>query len=469
MKIFKLIILLVFMINFSACDRRASGGSTDTITNSNETSTTSNTSANSNETTTENTSNVSEIVTKYAVLFDSIVMGAKYDAGHGITGVTDENGRFRYIEGQSVKFYVGNVFIGEGKPVDKPSDISVVTDKIITPLDLADAGEDIDNLEVLKIVRFLMALDDDNNASNGMRLQSNRISGKNGNLLDGGVDLDNAFGNRLTFPSLLNAREHLCQSLKRKICSQVPILVGRSKNIANVYSIYQFLPKASDANNDTLTFSIQNKPSWAEFNTSTGLLEGVPSLSDEGIYSNIIISVSDGTETVSLEPFSIAVNPAIDIAHAFGKATQGTRITYAYYKDPSLAIDNNDDTWNHTSGGAKGNNWLQIELPSPTKISKIVFQNKTPAYRFQNSKMYISNTPYTGTVDENDFIQTLVSSDSEQVINFDTPVSGTYVLIKGEVRSQDDRHIHLRKLEVYGEMPMAPILTEDEETYLILK
>jgi len=244
-------------------------------------------------------------------------------------------------------------------------------------------------------------------------------------------------------------------------------IVGSPRLSSNVYDSYQFKPQVVNPYKRPLVYSIQNEPSWADFNTTTGLLQGSPSSSDKRDSPNIIISVSDGTYTVNLASFNIKVNPAIDISHTFGKATQGTEITYNYYKDPSLAIDNNDDTWNHTSGGAKGNNWLQIELPSPTKISKIVFQNKTPASRFQNSKMYISNTPYTGTVDENDFIKTLASSNSEQMITFDTPVSGTYVLIKGDVRSQDDRHLHLRKLEVYGEMPVAPILTEHESTYLL--
>ncbi len=228
----------------------------------------------------------------------------------------------------------------------------------------------------------------------------------------------------------------------------IPVIEGTPKERVAVYETYRFLPIASDADGDTLTFSVQNKPSWAEFNKSTGLLEGVPT--SERNYSNIIISVSDGADSVSLAPFTITVNPAIDIAHKFGKATQGTNDTYYWYLPAEYVIDNNDSTNNHTSGGADGKNWLQIELPNPTVIHKIVLQAKAYSSRITNAKVYISDTSYTGTVDENDYIQTLVATLDEQIITLDTPISGRYLLIKGEVRPEDDRHIHLFKVEVYG-------------------
>jgi hypothetical protein len=70
---------------------------------------------------------------------------------------------------------------------------------------------------------------------------------------------------------------------------------------------YSFQPSAADADGDTLTFSITNKPAWATFNTTTGRLSGTPALTDIGSFGNITISVSDGTASVSLPAFSIAV------------------------------------------------------------------------------------------------------------------------------------------------------------------
>lgn len=136
----------------------------------------------------------SSITTKTAVLYDSIVIGARYDAGSGITGTTDANGTFRYIEGQAIKFYIGDVFIGEGHPVDKPAGISVVTDKILTPLGLASSGDNIDDPQALKIIRFLMGLDGDGNPDNGIDIDIDKVSGQTLTLLDAQVDLDVLFG-----------------------------------------------------------------------------------------------------------------------------------------------------------------------------------------------------------------------------------------------------------------------------------
>ncbi|MEO5333424.1 MAG: tandem-95 repeat protein [Magnetococcus sp. YQC-5] len=75
-------------------------------------------------------------------------------------------------------------------------------------------------------------------------------------------------------------------------------------------SPYSFIPSATDLENDPLTFSIQNKPVWATFNSTTGALTGSPAYSDLGSSPNIIISVSDGANTVSLPAFSITVTHA---------------------------------------------------------------------------------------------------------------------------------------------------------------
>jgi hypothetical protein len=79
---------------------------------------------------------------------------------------------------------------------------------------------------------------------------------------------------------------------------------------------YSFQPSATDADNNTLTFSISGKPAWATFSTTTGLLSGTPGAGDVGTTSNIVISVSDGTVQTSLAAFSVTV-----VAVATGSAT----------------------------------------------------------------------------------------------------------------------------------------------------
>ncbi len=86
-----------------------------------------------------------------------------------------------------------------------------------------------------------------------------------------------------------------------------PTLSGSPPTTVRVGSAYSFTPSAGDADGDNLAFSIQNKPAWATFSTSTGTLSGTPGAANAGNYGNIIISVSDGQSSVALAPFSIAV------------------------------------------------------------------------------------------------------------------------------------------------------------------
>ncbi len=73
---------------------------------------------------------------------------------------------------------------------------------------------------------------------------------------------------------------------------------------------YALAPAANDADGDMLAFSIQNKPAWAQFSTSTGRLTGTPNAQSAGATSNIVISVSDGKVSASLSAFSITVAAA---------------------------------------------------------------------------------------------------------------------------------------------------------------
>jgi hypothetical protein len=72
---------------------------------------------------------------------------------------------------------------------------------------------------------------------------------------------------------------------------------------------YDFQPTATDPDGDDLTFSIENRPTWAAFDAATGRLHGRPTTADIGTYPGIVISVSDGSASDSLGSFAISVNP----------------------------------------------------------------------------------------------------------------------------------------------------------------
>jgi len=71
---------------------------------------------------------------------------------------------------------------------------------------------------------------------------------------------------------------------------------------------YLFTPIIIGNSGDaSLTFSIGDLPDWARFDSALGTISGTPTTADIGFYAGITISVSDGSTTNSLGPFSIMV------------------------------------------------------------------------------------------------------------------------------------------------------------------
>jgi Putative Ig domain len=87
-----------------------------------------------------------------------------------------------------------------------------------------------------------------------------------------------------------------------------PVITGSPDTSVLIGQPYEFAPSATDADGDTLTFDIREKPSWATFDPVTGDLYGTPDPQHEGRYDGIVIVVSDGSASASLPPFGIAVN-----------------------------------------------------------------------------------------------------------------------------------------------------------------
>jgi hypothetical protein len=89
--------------------------------------------------------------------------------------------------------------------------------------------------------------------------------------------------------------------------NEPPVISGAPSTSGTVGQPYSFQPTANDPEGKPLTFSIVGKPAWASFDAATGRLSGTPVAGDVGTYSGIVISVSDGTFSTSLAPFSITV------------------------------------------------------------------------------------------------------------------------------------------------------------------
>ena len=133
---------------------------------------------------------------------------------------------------------------------------------------------------------------------------------------------------------------------------------------------YRFVPTASDADGDPLTFTIENAPPWASFNPQTGRLQGTPSAGDVGTYENIRISVSDGRATTSLASFSIRV-----VATAGGSAT-------LTWQPPTQRTDGTpltDLAGYKVYWGTAPNDFSSSITISNPGISTYVIENLTPA------------------------------------------------------------------------------------------
>ncbi len=142
--------------------------------------------------------------------------------------------------------------------------------------------------------------------------------------------------------------------------NDAPVISGTPAVTVAQGTLYSFIPTASDIDaGTTLTFSIVNKPSWANFNTATGALTGTPANSDVGSTAAIVISVSDGELTAQLPAFSLAVSnindapvisgtPAVTVAQGAAYSfiptvsdiDVGTTLTFSIVNKPSWAIFN---------------------------------------------------------------------------------------------------------------------------------
>ncbi len=86
-----------------------------------------------------------------------------------------------------------------------------------------------------------------------------------------------------------------------------PTISGQPLGEVVAGETYDFSPSAADSDGDLLTFTVENKPGWASFNTTTGQLIGTPVAGHVGDYTDILIRVSDGTQSSSLPAFDIRV------------------------------------------------------------------------------------------------------------------------------------------------------------------
>lgn len=104
---------------------------------------------------------------------DSAVSGLRYVTSGGIEGVTDTKGTFKYNKGETVKFFIGDILIGQGTGAP-----------LITPVGLVSGAADQTNQTVLNIARFLQSLDIDQTPANGISISMEVLNAATGQSLN---------------------------------------------------------------------------------------------------------------------------------------------------------------------------------------------------------------------------------------------------------------------------------------------
>lgn len=93
--------------------------------------------------------------------------------------------------------------------------------------------------------------------------------------------------------------------------NDAPTILGKpTRDFVPATVDFKFRPVAQDVDlNATLSFSLSNHPEWMSIDTQTGALLGQPDVEDIGIYTGIVVTVTDGYESVDLDEFNISVTP----------------------------------------------------------------------------------------------------------------------------------------------------------------
>jgi hypothetical protein len=217
-----------------------------------------------------------------------------------------------------------------------------------------------------------------------------------------------------------------------------PTISGTPATSGVAGSTYSFQPAATDADGDSLTFSITNKPSWASFSSSTGQLSGTPATS--GSYSNIVISVSDGQASANLPAFSIDVLSSTSGNLALGKPVVASSVD-SPDDQASYAVDG--DTSSRWSSWYSDPQWIYVDLGATYAIDQVVLNWHEAAYG-SGYDIQVSD-------DAQNWVTVFAESNGDggiDDISF-APVSARYVRLLGLQRGTGWGY-SLWEFEVYG-------------------
>ena len=123
--------------------------------------------------------------------------------------------------------------------------------------------------------------------------------------------------------------------------NHAPTITGVAAATVTAGQLYSFQPSATDADGNTLVFSVTDKPAWASLNKATGRFSGTPTNEQTGVYQSIEVSVSDGYTRTKLPKFSITVaaNPLANHAPSITGSPVATVAAGSGYSFTPTAMD----------------------------------------------------------------------------------------------------------------------------------
>lgn len=247
-------------------------------------------------------SNTPTATTAAGFFVDSAVQGLSYVSG-GQSGTTDASGKFTYEVGKTIKFFIGNIVLGETSAKGN-----------MTPVDLV-SGADAANTQVLKITQFLMTIDSDGDPTNGIT-----ISNATNTAAQSASPIDFATATDATLTTALAALT---------ANTLVTVSAAQTHLTSSIYGLY--------AGTYSGTFSGTDSGVWTATIDSSGAITGTGTSSQVGLFS-----VSGQISTSGASTFS---------------PSGGTSTGASFSGSIDVATGTMSGTWSNSSSGGSGT-WM---------------------------------------------------------------------------------------------------------------
>lgn len=198
------------------------------------------------------------------VFLDSEVEGLTYST-ETQNGVTNSEGEYNYLEGETVTFSVGDITLGSGPAGPEMTPVSITS----TP------NASLDTEEVKNIAAFLQSLDSDNDPSNGILIETATVDAINFDSIDFTQSIIKILGEIIAEVNLANdtnlevvypetAAEHLAETLGETYEAEDPVFNDFIPYLENQYgqklNSYYWIHETNDEGQLVRSFQYEKYP-----------------------------------------------------------------------------------------------------------------------------------------------------------------------------------------------------------------